>query len=211
MIRFYILGIPVCVEAWFWVSLALIGGGLSASSSADVINVLIFVFSGFLSILIHELGHALMIRAYGLPSSITLQAFGGFASFPAGSLNRLQSFFVSASGPILQIALGLFIIFISPYLSTPEGSLFVPFSRYLVWVSIVWAIFNCLPIYPMDGGQMLAAFMGKKRQKYVHLVGVLFAVAFGLIGYLSSGSILLLIFMAFFAWQNWQAFRAIVK
>ena len=211
MIRFYILGIPVCVEAWFWVSLVLIGGGLSASSLADVINVLIFVFAGFLSILIHELGHALMIRAYGLPSSITLQAFGGFASFPAGSLNRLQSFFVSASGPILQIALGLFIIFISPYLSTPEGSLFVTFSRYLVWVSIVWAIFNCLPIYPMDGGQMLAAFMGKKRQKCVHLVGVLFAVAFGLIGYLSFGSILLLIFMAFFAWQNWQAFRAIVK
>ena len=58
---------------------------------------------------------------------------------------------------------------------------------------------------------MLAAIMGKKRQKYVHLVGVLFAAAFGLIGYLSFSSILLLIFMAFFAWQNWQAFKAIVR
>ena len=211
VIRFSILGIPVRVEAWFWVSLVLIGGGLSASSSAEVINVLIFVFAGFLSILIHELGHALMIRVYGLPSSITLQAFGGFASYPAGGLNRLQSFCVSAAGPIVQFALGLCIIVLSPYLSTPEGSLFVPFSRYLVWVSLVWAIFNCLPVYPMDGGQMLAALMGKKKQKYVHLIGVLFAVAFGLIGYTVFGSILLLIFMVFFAWQNWQAFRAIVR
>ena len=211
MIRFYILGIPVCVEAWFWVSLAFIGGGLSASSSADVINVIIFVFAGFLSILIHELGHALMIRAYGLPSTITLQAFGGFASYPAESLNRLQSFCVSAAGPIVQLALGFFIIFISPYLSTPEGSLFVPFSRYLALISVIWSIFNCLPVYPMDGGQMLAALMGKKRQIYVHLIGVLFAVTFGLIGYALFGSILLLIFMAFFAWQNWQAFRAVVR
>ena len=131
-------------------SLAFIGGGLSASSSAYLVNVLIFAFAGFLSILIHELGHALMIRAFGLPASITLQAFGGFALYPAGSLNRLQSFCFSVAGPIVQIALGFFIIFIYPYLSSSEGSLFVPFSHYLVCVSVVWAIFNCLPVYP-DG------------------------------------------------------------
>lgn len=211
VIRFSILKIPVCVDAWFWVSLAFIGGGLSASSSEDVFNVLLFVFAGFLSILIHELGHALTIRMYGLPSSITLQAFGGFASYPAGRLNRIQSFCVSAAGPIVQLALGLCIIILSPYLAIPEGSLFVPFSRYLVWVSVVWAIFNCLPVYPMDGGQMLAALMGKKRQHYVHLIGVFFALAFALVGYSLFGSILLLVFMAFFAWQNWQAFRAITR
>jgi hypothetical protein len=63
----------------------------------------------------------------------------------------------------------------------------------------------------MDGGQMLAALMGKKRQHYVHLIGVFFAVAFALVGYSLFGSILLLVFMAFFAWQNWQAFRAITR
>ena len=58
---------------------------------------------------------------------------------------------------------------------------------------------------------MLAALIGEKRRKYVHLVGVLCAVSFGLIGYLVFGSILLLIFMAFFAWQNWEVFRDIVS
>ena len=72
--------------------MAFIGGGLHAANSTDILLVLVFVFAGFLSIIIHELGHALTIRKYGLPTAITLRAFGGYASFPAGKLDRKQSF-----------------------------------------------------------------------------------------------------------------------
>ena len=182
--------------------MAFIGGGLHAANSTDILLVLVFVFAGFLSIMIHELGHALTIRKYGLPAAITLQAFGGYASFPSGKLDRKQSFVVTAAGPALQFAFGVLLIILAPNISIPEGSLFLPFIRDLIWVSIAWSILNCLPVYPMDGGQMMAAILGPNKQHYVHLISSIVAVAVGIAGYLYLGTILLPIFMALFAWQN---------
>jgi Zn-dependent protease len=183
-------------------------GGLNAADSTDILLVFVFVFAGFLSIMIHELGHALTIRKYGLSAAITLQAFGGYASFPSGKLDRKQSFVVTAAGPALQFAFGVMLIIFTPNISIPEGSLFLPFLRDLIWVSIAWSILNCLPVYPMDGGQMMAAILGPKRQHNVHLISSLVAVAVGIAGYLYLGTILLPIFMALFAWQNWQSYQA---
>lgn len=208
MIQFSILGIPVRVEPWFWITMAFIGGGLHAANSTDILLVLVFVFAGFLSIMIHELGHALAIRKYGLPAAITLRAFGGYASFPAGKLDRKQSFVVTAAGPALQFVFGLLLIVLAPSISIPEGSLFLPFLRDLIWVSIAWSILNCLPVYPMDGGQMMAAILGPKKQHNVHLISSIVAVIIGIAGYLYLGTILLPIFMALFAWQNWQSYQA---
>ena len=188
--------------------MAFIGGGLHAANSTDILLVLVFVFAGFLSITIHELGHALAIRKYGLPAAITLRAFGGYASFPAGKLDRKQSFFVTAAGPVIQFVFGVLLIVLAPSISIPEGSLFLPFLRDLIWVSIAWSILNCLPVYPMDGGQMMAAILGPKKQHFVHLISSIVAVAVGIAGYLYLGSILLPIFMALFAWQNWQSYQA---
>ena len=207
MIQFSIFGIPVRVQLWFWITMAFIGGGLSASNSLDIILVLVFMFAGFLSIMIHELGHALMIRKYGLPTAITLQAFGGFASYPAGQLDRKQSFLVTAAGPGLQFAFGLLLLALAQVIEIPEGSLFGPFLRDLIVVSIIWAVLNCLPIYPMDGGQMLAAVLGPQKQRYVHLISAIVAVVIGVTGYFFLGTILLPIFMALFAWTNWQSFQ----
>ena len=188
--------------------MAFIGGGLHASNSSDILLVLVFVFAGFLSIMIHELGHALTIQRYGLPAAITLQAFGGYASFPVGKLDRKQSFVVTAAGPALQLVFGVLLIILAPNLSIPEGSLFLPFLRDLIWVSIAWSILNCLPVYPMDGGQMMAAILGPKKQHNVHLISSIVAVIIGVAGYLYLGTILLPIFMVFFAWQNWQSYQA---
>ena len=188
--------------------MAFIGGGLHAANSTDILLVLVFVFAGFLSIMIHELGHALTIRKYGLPAAITLQAFGGYASFPAGKLDRKQSFVVTAAGPALQFVFGVLLIVLAPSISVPEGSLFLPFLRDLIWVSIAWSILNCLPVYPMDGGQMMAAILGPKKQHNVHLISSIVAVIIGVAGYLYLATILLPIFMALFAWQNWQSYQA---
>lgn len=207
MIRFSIFGIPVTVQPWFWLTMAFIGGGLHASNSLQIMLVGVFAFAGFLSIMIHELGHALMIRKYGLPTSITLVAFGGFASYPSGRLNRKQSFLVTAAGPGVQFVFGLLLIVLAQLIEIPEGSLFGPFLSNLIIVSIFWSVLNCLPIFPLDGGQMLAAVLGPQKQRYVHLTGVIVAVALGLAGYFYLGTILLPIFMAFFAWQNWQSFQ----
>lgn len=208
MIHFTILGIPVRIEPWFWITMAFIGGGLHAANSTDILHVLVFIFAGFLSILIHELGHAVMIRKCGLPTSITLQAFGGFATHPAGRLSRQQSFIVTAAGPAVQLTLGILLIVLANNIEIPAGSLFRPFLRDLIWVSLAWSILNCLPVYPMDGGQMLAAVLGPQRQHKVHLISSIVAVVIGVAGYLYLDALLLAVFMGLFAWQNWQAYQA---
>jgi Zn-dependent protease len=157
--------------------------------------------------LIHELGHATAIRRYQLPTSITLWAFGGYATFPPNRLTRLQSFLVTIAGPGVQLLAGILALFLGRLLPIPEGSLFGPFLGNFVLVSVVWAVLNCLPVYPMDGGQMLSAVLGPSRQRLVYLLSAVTALMVGLAGYAYLGTILLPIFMALFAWQNWQSYR----
>ena len=68
MIQFSLFGIPVRVEPIFWLTLALIGGGLSARDSESLLVVALFVLAGFVSVLIHEMGHALICLLYTSPS-----------------------------------------------------------------------------------------------------------------------------------------------
>lgn len=207
MISFNLFGIPVRIEPWFWITMAFIGGGLSANDSLSILLVFVFMLAGFISILIHELGHALTVRKFGLPTAITLRAFGGYATYPAGRLDRKQSFLVTAAGPTLQLTLGILLLVVSYFVAIPAESLLKALFLYLIQISIIWAILNCLPIYPMDGGQMLAAALGPKRAHYVHLIGALCAVIIGLAAFSLLQTWLLPLFMALFAWQNWQAFQ----
>ena len=208
MLSFNLFGIPVRILPWFWITMALIGGGLGANDSLSILLVLIFMLAGFISIMVHELGHALTVRKFGLPTAITLQAFGGYASFPAGQLNRKQSFLVTAAGPALQFALGILLFIIYRMVPIPDTSLLKALLFDLISISIIWAILNCLPVYPMDGGQMMAAVLGPKHAHFVHLISAVAAVLIGLAAYSYLQSILLPLFMAVFAWQNWQAFQA---
>ena len=208
MISFNFIGIPVRIAPWFWITMIFLGGGMTAASQQDIINVALFVFAGFPSIFIHELGHALMVRKYGLPVAITLVAFGGVASFPAGQLDRRQSFLVTAAGPGIQFVLGFLVIAVIRYLPIPEQSLLLILLYDLLWISIVWAVFNCLPIFPMDGGQMLAAILGGKRKRLVHMTGIVCAIALGLFLFWALRTWILPAFMGYFAWINWQAMQA---
>jgi stage IV sporulation protein FB len=202
MIRFKIFGIPVTVELWFWLTMAFIGGGLRANSTEALLRVALFVLAGFVSILIHELGHALTIRKFGLPTQITLTTFGGYATHPAGILSRTKSFIVTAAGPAIQIVFGLLVGFIYINTSMPSENIGY-FVEVLALISIIWAIFNCLPIFPLDGGQMLASILGPRRAKILHMTGIICALIIGLIG-LKFGYMLVLVFMGLFAWQNYQ-------
>lgn len=188
--------------------MALIGGGLGANDSLSILNVLIFILAGLISILVHELGHALTVRKFGLPTAITLQAFGGYASFPEGQLNRKQSFIVTAAGPGLQLALGLIILLVYLFVPIPPESLLKTLVVDLAGISIIWAVLNCLPVYPMDGGQMMSAVLGPQRAHFVHLISAVAAALIGIAAYFFLHSILLPLFMALFAWQNWQSFQA---
>ncbi len=211
MLSFRFLGIPVFVQPWFWITMALIGGALRANDSASILMTLMFVLAGFISILCHEIGHALMIRKYRFPTEIHLVAFGGFARFPSGQLERKQSFLVTAAGPALQFVLGIIALIALQLISVPEGSLLQALLVYLMLVSFFWSILNCLPVYPLDGGQMLSSILGPQRSKIVHLIGVFVSVAIGLFAFFVMRAWILMLFMGFFAYQNWQQYQNTVK
>jgi Zn-dependent protease len=206
MIRFSIFGIPVLVHPFFWVTLALIGGALSANSPSAILGVCLFLLAGFISILIHELGHALTARKFGARSEIVLQAFGGYAAYSGARLSRPQGFAVTAAGPAVQILLGVLLFILIPKL--PEIS---PYGRYflttLMGISIFWALLNLLPVLPMDGGRMLDSILGPERIHITLWTTIIVASLLAIVALKFTGSILLPIFMGMFAWQAWQALR----
>lgn len=204
MFSFNLFAIPIRVEPWFWLTMVFLGGGLHAQDSSDILSVIIFVLAGFISILVHELGHALTIRKYGLPTEITLHGFGGYATFPPGRLSRTQSFLVTAAGPGLQMILALLLYVFSRLIPIPPSSLLNVLVGNLILVSVFWAILNCIPVYPLDGGQMMAAILGPRREHLVYLISIFVAVFIGLSFFIVYRQPLLPIFMGLFAWQNWQ-------
>jgi len=202
VIHFRLFGIPVTVQPWFWLTAAFLGGAFRIKTSADLLEVGLFMLAAFISIMVHELGHALTIRHFRLPTEIVLQAFGGYAAYPAGVLNRPRSFLVTAAGPAIQVVLGAAALLVLIFVSLPPTHIQL-FVYFLMWVSFAWAILNCFPIYPLDGGRMLESILGPRRQKLLFGIGFGTAVILGLFAILNS-FLFLAIFMGLFAWTNYQ-------
>jgi Zn-dependent protease len=164
-LRFSIFGIPVRVHPLFWLMAALLGW-----QEGHMGTTLAIVVCFFVSILIHELGHALSARRFGWPPFIVLYAFGGLASYqPTHGYSRKRSAWISFAGPLAGfilggIAYGLIYgwgLAIEAQLawavnlrSTPFGKLLNEILGVLVWINFVWGLFNLLPVHPLDGGSI---------------------------------------------------------
>jgi len=207
MFRFTIFGIPVVVQPFFWITLVIVSGAMDASTPGDMFRILLFVLAGFISILIHELGHALTARKFGAYSEITLQAFGGYAAYSGARLTRVQSFLVTAAGPAIQILLGLAVWCLIPLML--PGITYHAFYFLLVLkeISIFWAVLNLLPVLPLDGGQMLNAVLGPQRIRITLWVTIIVSVLVGLLMFERTHSILFSLFLCMFGWQAYQALQ----
>lgn len=207
MIRFSLFGIPVEVQPFFWISLVILGGASGADSAGAIFRIVLFTLAGFISILVHELGHALTARSFGANCRITLQAFGGYAAYSGGQMSRKRSFLITLAGPAIQIILGLIVsavYFSLPSLSENGDHFLVT----LMAISFVWAILNLLPVLPLDGGQMLNAVLGPARIKITLWVTIITAtvVAIGML-MLDPRDFIFPIFMGMFAWQAFQGLQ----
>lgn len=206
MVEFKLFNIPVRVEPVFWLTIGLLAVlNFGIQTEAAILSSCLFVIAGFLSILIHEMGHALAIRYYRLPTQVVLSSFGGYAQYPAGYLGRKQSFIVTAAGPLAQVTIAGVVYFALPHLSIPEN-FFRFFLGIYILISFFWAALNCLPILPLDGGQMLAAILGPRHQSKTYLIGACTAMLIGCYAFV-IGQPFLAIFMGMFAFQNYQSFQ----
>lgn len=201
MLRFSLFGFPITVHWMFWLNTALLGGAIGASTPAEMRALAAFMIAAFLSVLIHELGHASVMRKFGDRNvQVVLYAFGGYAQ---GSrwFSRWQDILLTAAGPGLQIAAGLAVYFAMGIWQPPSGWLGYLAAQF-IFVSIFWAILNLVPILPLDGGRLCSAITGRPRLalriSLVTAVGL--AAGFLYLGY----GLFTPIFFGMLAYNNWQ-------
>ena len=117
---------------------------------------LMFLATIMLSVLVHELGHAFVARKMGLgPVGIVLHGFGGLTHFSRQPTNK-QGVIVSLAGPVAGFLLGIVCLLLAEILIGPESHRMARVGLGLmIWINLFWSAFNLLPMYPLDGGQVL--------------------------------------------------------
>lgn len=195
-LRFPLGPIPVRVSVLFWVFMALIGWSFCEVASGNQwVNLLIWVACAFVSILVHELGHAVAYRAFGSWASITLHTFGGQAQATEAPRAAWQRLIVAASGPAAGLVLAGLVFLIQIALASTTLDVYVKNAiGFLLWVNVVWSIFNLFPIPPLDGGsvcrELLAIFGARNPDLYAHGVGFVLALLLAVSGGLRIAGLL---------------------
>lgn len=173
--------IPVRVLPTFWIAAIYLGWN---PDRLDM--VLIWTMCLFFSILIHELGHALVAEGFGYPTEIMLYHFGGLAMFQRGyHFPHYRSLLISLAGPFAQFFLaGLILVMMVGYstLTMPENEYVDAAFSNLLWINIAYPIFNLFPLFPLDGGQILEALLGMAGLRTARLWALRCSVVFGILG-----------------------------
>ena len=181
-LRFSLGGIPVRIHPAFFVLPVLWG-----AETGSGFGLLIFIAAFFLSILVHELGHALVMRLFGESARIVLYWMGGLAISGDRGLwggrrrerSEVEQILVSVAGPaagLLLAALSVGVIlalgarvsfgfhYLPVYEIDPANSILATnenlylLAHILVWINLYLNLLNLLPIFPLDGGQIARAF-----------------------------------------------------
>lgn len=162
-------GVRVAVH---WTFLILIGWVVyinirMGSSIAQLTETVLFVFTIFVCVILHELGHAMAAKRYGIITrSITLLPIGGVASLTGIPEEPKRELFIAVAGPVVNLAIAVIILTILLITGFSFNVLSLkylnnmPFFPALLIVNLGLFVFNLTPAFPMDGGRMLRAGLG---------------------------------------------------
>jgi Zn-dependent protease len=164
-----IAGIDVRIHLTFFLLLAWIGfiyyrtGGMPAA-----IDGIVFVLLIFLLVVLHEFGHALAARRYGIGTrDITLLPIGGLARLERMPDKPAEEVVVALAGPAVNVALAVVLaLFIGLTGGVPDPHMMeqthVPLALRLFVVNVWLVLFNMIPAFPMDGGRVLRAILAMR-------------------------------------------------
>lgn len=211
-----IAGIALYVHATFVLLLAWVAlrEYQTSGDAIQAIGGVVFVVAIFATVVLHELGHALAARRYGIRTrDITLLPIGGVARLEAMPKEPRQELVVALAGPMVNVVIaGLLWLWLAATGGMPdfagtafigEGFLDREFIARLLAVNIWLVLFNLIPAFPMDGGRVLRALLAFRLDyttatQTAAAVGQGIAMLFGLLGLALSNP--LLIFIAVFVW-----------
>jgi Zn-dependent protease len=206
-----VAGIVIQVHATFaiivvWLGLQAWTREPSLASVADGVG---FVLALFACIVLHELGHALMARRFGIRTrDITLLPIGGVARLERMPEDPRQEWLVAMAGPAVTVLVAAVLFGALVLLGAPPGAASAsglgeaPFLERLMWVNVALAVFNLIPAFPMDGGRALRAILSMwmpavRATRVAAGLGQAIALLFGAIGFFANP---FLIFIALFVW-----------
>jgi Zn-dependent protease len=205
-----IAGIEVYLHFTFlillgWVALSHY---LQRQNWQDAMSGLVFILALFTIVVLHELGHALTARRFGIRTrDITLFPIGGVARLERIPEKPKQELLVALAGPAVNVMLAalLFgVLWVGAELSEAKEFRLVGghFLAKLMWVNVSLALFNLLPAFPMDGGRVLRALLAM-RMDYLRATNIAASIGkgmawiFAFIGLFANP---FLLFIALFVW-----------
>ena len=203
-------GIDVYLHVTFILFLAWVGYATYAAMGVGAaLSIVFLVLALFTCVLLHEYGHALTARKFGIGTAdITLLPIGGVARLERMPSNPRQELLVAIAGPAVNVVLaaliGLIIVITkSPMPQNPANLLEGGILWNLLRMNVVMILFNMLPAFPMDGGRVLRAALAMKMSyakatRTAATIGQGMAVVFVLFGLLTGH--FMLMFIAFFVW-----------
>lgn len=206
-----IAGIELRVHATFIILLAWMAllywrdSGTAVGAAMGVI----FTIAVFASVVLHELGHALTARGFGVGTrDITLLPIGGVARLESIPEKPTQELAVALAGPAVTLGIAVLLyvaLRLAGVAATPPATGALTGSGFvaeLLWVNATLLVFNLLPAFPMDGGRVLRALLAL-RMNYLRATeiasraGRAFALLFGILGLIFNP---FLVLIALFVW-----------
>lgn len=181
----------------------------------------LFVLTLFVCVVLHEFGHALTARRYGVSTrDIILLPIGGVARLDKLPEKPLHEFFVAIAGPAVNIVIALLLspVFFLPFfnidLSAAGGINAQNFIPLLLMINVFLALFNLIPAFPMDGGRILRSLLsmrlGRVRAtRIAAVIGQVFAVGFVLLSFFTLQSPMLALIGVFVFINAWGEFRSV--
>jgi len=232
-VNFRLFGVPVRIHPMFWILSLIMAGSVRPPSLAVV-----WVIAVLISVTIHELGHVMAFRRYGIHSYIVLHSFGGLA-IPSGqsgygNYNRVrlrpwENIVVSFAGPAVQMlsafvllgvlwAAGSQIEFLYsgllrflPSVTTTSSYLDEFVADYL-YISIFWALINLLPIIPLDGGRisqtMFEVADSRTGTRQALVMSMIVSGLTGALMFFQFGQLFVLIFFVYLGAMNYQTLKS---
>jgi Zn-dependent protease len=167
---FRLMGIPISLDAsWviillliWWSTATFFRQAIPLLAPADYwVMGLVTALAYFVCIVLHELGHATVARAEGIPiRGITLFLFGGVAELGAEPPSAAKEFWMAIAGPVVSAVLGVLFAVLA-YFGSENGWMapVVLVLRYLAIINFLMLAFNLLPAFPLDGGRVLRAIL----------------------------------------------------
>jgi stage IV sporulation protein FB len=201
--------------AWIGIQEYLWGG------SAAALDGILFIIAVFACVVLHELGHAVAARRYGIATpDITLLPIGGLARLSRMPDNPGEEVVIAVAGPLVNVVIAAILVALGgriDFTGTMTTAGVIPeFLTRLATVNVFLVLFNLIPAFPMDGGRVLRALLtyplGRQRATAIAArIGQGLAFLFGFLGLMSGNAILVFIAIFVFIAASAEAGEATLR